>query len=89
MRSNKKQANPGALRNKKETKSDIQGVYYYKNKPYKILYKSKIKLKGEWKPCVIYKCLYKNPDGLIWVRDHKEFFELFSREVVDDGWEEL
>jgi hypothetical protein len=80
----KKKAKP------KEHRSDLHSTYYYKGKPYKILYKSKLKLDGEWIPCVIYKCLYKNPDGLIWVRKQEEFFELFSINKPDkEDWIEL
>lgn len=55
-------------------------LYYYKGKPYEILYESKIKLDGKWQDCIIYRCLYFNPDGLIWVRTKKEFFKLFKTE---------
>lgn len=73
----------------RERKSDIHGTYYYNDKPYKILYKSKIKIEGRWEECVIYKCLYKNPDGLIWVRMKDEFFKLFATNKPDNDWEEI
>lgn len=53
-------------------------TYWYKDKPYKILTKSKIKLGGEWQDVIIYKTKYKNPDGKIWVRLESEFIGLFK-----------
>lgn len=71
-------------------------VYYFKDKPYEILYRSKMKTedffklaigsyneqignwKSPWTEVVIYKCLYYNPDGEVWVREINEFFEKFK-----------
>jgi len=53
-------------------------IYYYKDKPYKILYESKIKISEIWIDCIIYECLYENPEGMIWVREKNQFFKLFS-----------
>ena len=52
-------------------------IYYYKGNPYTILSETKIKVDDMWKDCVVYRCEYKNPDGSIWVRQRREFFELF------------
>jgi hypothetical protein len=54
-------------------------VYYYKDRPYRILYHSQMKIEGVWIPCIVYKCLYENHDGDIWVRSEKQFFELFHK----------
>ena len=53
-------------------------IYYYKGNPYTILSETKIKVGDMWKDCVVYKCEYENPDGLIWVRQRQDFFELFK-----------
>lgn len=63
------------LKNKKVTE---KRVYYYKGNPYTILSETKIKVGNMWKDCVVYKCEYENPDGDIWVRQSREFFELFK-----------
>jgi hypothetical protein len=78
-------------------------IYYYKDKPYSIVAKSKIKASGvtdllfslgviafhreefiqgknDWLDVIIYQCEYDNPDGKIWVRTEKQFFELFKAE---------
>lgn len=52
---------------------------YYKGRPYEKLYDSQVKIEGNWYDCVIYKCLYPNPDGEIWVR-LKYDFELKFKE---------
>ena len=54
-------------------------IYYYKDKPYFIVTESKMKIEGVWYPCIIYQCLYENPDGMIWVRKTEDFFELFKK----------
>lgn len=75
---------------KRENRTDVHSVYYYKGKPYKIANKTKIKIDGRWVPCVVYKCLYKNPDGLYWVRLKDEFFSLFTTNKPDkDDWIEM
>lgn len=56
--------------------------YIFKEKFYKILYESKIKLGGIWIDAIIYECQYENPDGMVWVRTKEEFFRLFS-EVIE------
>jgi len=53
-------------------------VYTYKDKPYKILYESKIKIGGTWIDVIVYECQYENSDGMIWVREREEFFKLFT-----------
>lgn len=53
-------------------------IYWYKNRPYKILTESKIKLHGEWQDVTIYICLYDNEDGSIWVRPSGEYDLLFE-----------
>lgn len=78
----------------------MRDSYWYKNKPYRVLYESRIKTQGipdliasidimahtifldsklEWIDVVIYECLYENPDGTIWVREKKQFYELFKQ----------
>ncbi len=52
--------------------------YKYKERPYKILHESKIKIGGTWIDVIVYQCLYENPDGMIWVREKEEFFKLFT-----------
>jgi hypothetical protein len=68
-------------------------VYYYKDKPYKIVSEIKFKASGileifgvvdvvvgdnEWVDIVIYETLYNNPDGKTWARTKKQFYELFK-----------
>lgn len=53
-------------------------IYQYKGKPYEITTESKMKISGEWKDVIIYKCLYYNPDGETWVRSKEEFFTKFK-----------
>ena len=58
-------------------------IYWYKNRPYKILTTSKIKWpnqfgEDEWVDVVIYICLYENEDGMIWVRQDTIFDHLFT-----------
>ncbi len=55
-----------------------KAIYEYKGKPYQVLTRSKIKMHGDWWDVVIYKCLYVNPDGILWVRFAEEFEELFK-----------
>lgn len=55
----------------------VKEIYYYKGNPYTILSETKIKVGDMWKDCVVYRCEYENPDGSIWVRQRREFFELF------------
>lgn len=57
-------------------------IYSYKEKDYEIIEKSKIKIGKIWIDVIIYKCLYNNPDGLIWVRESTEFFELFKPKIT-------
>lgn len=57
----------------------MKEIYWYKNKAYSILSKSKIKIDNEWKSCIIYQCEYDNPDGKIWVRLEEEFFDKFKK----------
>lgn len=59
-------------------------VYYYKDKPYRVLHLSSIKLDDKWIPCVVYACMYSNPDGVIWVRTKKEFEELFKVKALEE-----
>lgn len=56
--------------------------FEYKGKQYVIEYYTQVNINDEWKDAIVYKCLYKNPDGMIWVRLKDEFFELFK--VVQD-----
>lgn len=53
-------------------------IYYYKDKPYRILRQSKIKWNGQWHDVIIYECLYDNMEGDWWVRPEEEFFNLFK-----------
>lgn len=53
-------------------------VYMFKDKPYQILTESKIKIGDTWEDVIIYKCLYLNIDGMLWVRFKKEFEEKFK-----------
>lgn len=53
-------------------------TYYYKDKPYRIIQESKVKIEGVWYPCIIYECLYENPEGMVWVRPKESFFQLFK-----------
>lgn len=53
-------------------------LYFYKDKPYTILTESKFKMLGTWVDVVIYMCQYQNDDGMIWVREKKEFYDLFK-----------
>jgi hypothetical protein len=81
--------------------------YYFKGKPYVILWESKMKIsdlrnvihlnwwqrfllrlifgKNQWLDIVIYKCMYDNPEGKIWVREKSEFYRLFSKNVNIPG----
>jgi hypothetical protein len=77
----------------------MKEIYYYKGKPYTILAESKIKLSGiidlpeievtdvevgaDWVDVIVYECEYDNPDGKIWVRTRKQFFELFTKSLED------
>ena len=47
-------------------------------KPYLSLFKTQIKLDGNWSPCIIYMCLYWNKDGMIWVRKEEDFNQNFK-----------
>lgn len=58
----------------------IDNTYYYKGNPYRIFAQSKVKIDGIWIDCIIYQCLYLNPDGDLWVRNKEEFFNLFTTE---------
>ncbi len=60
----------------------MNGNYEYKEKKYKLISSTKIKIDGEWVEGIIYMCLYNNPDGLIWVRTKEDFFEKFK--LIDD-----
>ena len=42
-------------------------------KSYFLIATARIKHDGEWIPCVIYMCLYRNPDGMFWVRHLHDF----------------
>lgn len=53
-------------------------IYKYKGNPYSIVKRTSMKVHSQWEKCVVYKCEYPNPDGDIWVRSEKEFFELFK-----------
>lgn len=53
-------------------------VYKFKDKPYRIIEKSKIKLNGIWEDVIIYECLYDNPDGMHWVRLIEDFYTNFK-----------
>lgn len=53
-------------------------IYWYKNRPYKILYESKIKNFGEWTPITVYMCLYDNEHGMIWARETIDFDRMFT-----------
>ena len=57
-------------------------IYVYKGKRYKILHQSKIKRGDKWILVIIYECQYENPDGQIWVREEKEFFEKFKPSMI-------
>ncbi len=56
-------------------------TYYYKDKPYKIVRESAIKIGDTWIPTINYKCLYKNADGMYWTRFKTDFFNLFKPEA--------
>ena len=58
--------------------------YEYQGRKYVILFSSKMKIGQKWIPVLIYKCLYDNPDGSIWVREEGEFWRLF-KEVNDEN----
>jgi len=62
-----------------------KNIYTFKQKPYYIFQESKMKINGEWIDCVIYKTLYHNPDGELWVRSSEEFFSLFTK--LDEFYE--
>jgi len=53
-------------------------VYLYKGNPYEIAAESKAKIDGIWIDVIIYRCLYINPDGQVWVRTKEEFESLFE-----------
>ena len=53
-------------------------TYFYKDKPYRMLNYTKIKINGEWVDGVIYIPLYKCDKSSTFVRTKKEFFELFK-----------
>ena len=53
-------------------------IYQYKGKPYSIVEETKTKINGQWVDSIIYKTLYVNPEGSIWVRTKEEFFSLFK-----------
>jgi hypothetical protein len=66
--------------------------YEHKGKQYCILAHSKFKsidLDLIWIDCVVYMCLYDNPDGLVWVRPAKEFYELFKQTDEESKSKEL
>lgn len=54
----------------------------YRNKKngknYQIMGLSKVKIDGNWEECVIYNCLYDNPEGMIWVRLKEDFEDKFE-----------
>jgi len=52
-------------------------IYTYKGKLYEIESYTKTKINGVWVDSVIYRCLYLNPDGQLWVRTKEEFDSLF------------
>lgn len=56
-----------------------EDIYYYNDKPYCVMEETKMKIEGVWVDCVIYQCLYENPDGMIWVRPKGLFYELFKK----------
>lgn len=60
-------------------------VWYYKNKPYRIYKHSKINIDSEWENVIIYKNLYYNPNGKIWVRYESSFFLLFRTKTETYG----
>lgn len=55
-----------------------QLTYWFKDKPYKLLFHTQIKIGDEWVPGVIYMALYENHDGQFWVRTTKDFYEKFK-----------
>lgn len=63
---------------------DNRITYYYKGNPYRILLRSFIKFSETWVPVIIYQCLYENEDGMIWVREEKQFYKLFKTFQSDD-----
>lgn len=56
-------------------------IYYYKDKPYQLVHMTKIKLNGIWQEAVLYKCLYVNPNGMLWVRLKDDFFNNFKPKI--------
>ena len=56
---------------------DSENIYYYKDKPYRVVCESKVKIDGVWLDCVIYEALYENLDGKIWVRPRLDFVTNF------------
>lgn len=60
-------------------RKSLQGKKYtYKNKPYMVLYETKMKISELWVNCIVYQCLYYNPDGGVWVRERQQFLKLFK-----------
>ena len=48
------------------------------NKPYLKLKTTKIKIDGIWTDGIVYLCLYRNLDGMIWVRTQEDFKNNFK-----------
>jgi hypothetical protein len=53
-------------------------IYSYKDKRYIFIRESMMKIGERWIDVVIYKCLYENPDGDVWVREKEQFYKLFT-----------
>lgn len=53
-------------------------MYYHKGKPYRIISYNKVKIDEQWKDCIIYECMYDNPDGSTWVRTKDDFDKNFT-----------
>lgn len=62
-------------------------IFYFKDKPYRIVSESKIKIWDthgiiyRWEPVVVYECLYDNTEGTIWVRFYDDFYNNFKLKV--------
>ncbi len=52
--------------------------YYFKDKPYSIFSKTKIKIGEIWVDGIIYRTEYFNPDGIFFVRSEEDFFNRFK-----------
>ena len=61
-------------------------LYEYKGKLYTIQEETKVKIAGVWTNAIVYKALYINKDGRVWVRTKEEFEELFKHIEYNAGY---